>query len=243
MCCVGSSPGFWYEHHCPVNRRRFRPSCVGRRGSKTWRFWICCKTTPSTASTSTRRPLYAHQVGLQGSWGSALLALMHVHLPEAITVSLQRSTPPSSAIVLSPLRCAAADELRRGMLIRWCPLNRRNTLPIQPQGHAFLQVLRHTSMYAHGVSFGSAQGEHVFHQNGTQASMHMHASCRRDGHNWRKKADGKTIRETHEKLKVGRWAGQSSMGSMPEGTARLHAENNAAHSNFEQQTQDICSRS
>ena len=29
-------------------------------------------------------------------------------------------------------------------------------------------------------------------------------TCRRDGHNWRKKADGKTIRETHEKLKV-RW--------------------------------------
>lgn len=26
---------------------------------------------------------------------------------------------------------------------------------------------------------------------------------RRDGHNWRKKGDGKTIRETHEKLKVG----------------------------------------
>lgn len=24
---------------------------------------------------------------------------------------------------------------------------------------------------------------------------------RRDGHNWRKKPDGKTIRETHEKLK------------------------------------------
>lgn len=29
-------------------------------------------------------------------------------------------------------------------------------------------------------------------------------TCRRDGHNWRKKADGKTIRETHEKLKVRR---------------------------------------
>lgn len=27
---------------------------------------------------------------------------------------------------------------------------------------------------------------------------------RKDGHNWRKKADGKTVRETHEKLKV--WA-------------------------------------
>jgi hypothetical protein len=26
---------------------------------------------------------------------------------------------------------------------------------------------------------------------------------RKDGHNWRKKADGKTVRETHEKLKVG----------------------------------------
>ena len=26
---------------------------------------------------------------------------------------------------------------------------------------------------------------------------------RRDNHNWRKKADGKTVRETHEKLKVG----------------------------------------
>ena len=25
---------------------------------------------------------------------------------------------------------------------------------------------------------------------------------RKDGHNWRKKADGKTVRETHEKLKV-----------------------------------------
>eukprot|EP00884_Botryococcus_braunii_P020462 jgi/Botrbrau1/709/Bobra.160_2s0032.1 len=27
---------------------------------------------------------------------------------------------------------------------------------------------------------------------------------RKDGHNWRKKADGKTVRETHEKLKVGK---------------------------------------
>ena len=26
---------------------------------------------------------------------------------------------------------------------------------------------------------------------------------RKDGHNWRKKKDGKTIREAHEKLKVG----------------------------------------
>ena len=26
---------------------------------------------------------------------------------------------------------------------------------------------------------------------------------RKDGHDWRKKADGKTVRETHEKLKVG----------------------------------------
>ena len=26
---------------------------------------------------------------------------------------------------------------------------------------------------------------------------------RKDAHNWRKKADGKTVRETHEKLKVG----------------------------------------
>jgi calmodulin-binding transcription activator len=26
---------------------------------------------------------------------------------------------------------------------------------------------------------------------------------RRDGYSWRKKADGKTVRETHEKLKVG----------------------------------------
>lgn len=26
---------------------------------------------------------------------------------------------------------------------------------------------------------------------------------RKDGHSWRKKADGKTVRETHEKLKVG----------------------------------------
>ena len=25
---------------------------------------------------------------------------------------------------------------------------------------------------------------------------------RKDGHNWRKKADGKTVRETHEKLKA-----------------------------------------
>lgn len=25
---------------------------------------------------------------------------------------------------------------------------------------------------------------------------------RKDGHEWRKKADGKTVRETHEKLKV-----------------------------------------
>ena len=25
---------------------------------------------------------------------------------------------------------------------------------------------------------------------------------RKDGHSWRKKADGKTVRETHEKLKV-----------------------------------------
>ena len=25
---------------------------------------------------------------------------------------------------------------------------------------------------------------------------------RKDGHNWRKKKDGKTVRETHEKLKV-----------------------------------------
>ena len=25
---------------------------------------------------------------------------------------------------------------------------------------------------------------------------------RRDGHNWKKKADGRSIRETHEKLKV-----------------------------------------
>lgn len=25
---------------------------------------------------------------------------------------------------------------------------------------------------------------------------------RRDGHQWRKKANGKTVRETHEKLKV-----------------------------------------
>ena len=25
---------------------------------------------------------------------------------------------------------------------------------------------------------------------------------RKDGHDWRKKADGKTVRETHEKLKV-----------------------------------------
>ena len=25
---------------------------------------------------------------------------------------------------------------------------------------------------------------------------------RKDNHNWRKKADGKTVRETHEKLKV-----------------------------------------
>ena len=30
---------------------------------------------------------------------------------------------------------------------------------------------------------------------------------RKDGHEWRKKADGKTVRETHEKLKVqlGSW--------------------------------------
>ena len=27
---------------------------------------------------------------------------------------------------------------------------------------------------------------------------------RKDGHSWRKKADGKTVRETHEKLKVSR---------------------------------------
>lgn len=26
---------------------------------------------------------------------------------------------------------------------------------------------------------------------------------RKDGHDWRKKSDGKTVRETHEKLKVG----------------------------------------
>ena len=25
---------------------------------------------------------------------------------------------------------------------------------------------------------------------------------RKDGHDWRKKSDGKTVRETHEKLKV-----------------------------------------
>lgn len=25
---------------------------------------------------------------------------------------------------------------------------------------------------------------------------------RKDGHNWRKKSDGKTVRETHEKLKA-----------------------------------------
>ena len=30
---------------------------------------------------------------------------------------------------------------------------------------------------------------------------------RRDNHNWRKKADGKTVRETHEKLKVGQALG------------------------------------
>ena len=27
---------------------------------------------------------------------------------------------------------------------------------------------------------------------------------RKDGHDWRKKADGKTVKETHEKLKVWR---------------------------------------
>ena len=33
---------------------------------------------------------------------------------------------------------------------------------------------------------------------------------RRDNHNWRKKADGKTVRETHEKLKVGQALGCQS---------------------------------
>ena len=33
---------------------------------------------------------------------------------------------------------------------------------------------------------------------------------RKDGHDWRKKADGKTVRETHEKLKVGQSSGLSS---------------------------------
>ena len=33
---------------------------------------------------------------------------------------------------------------------------------------------------------------------------------RRDNHNWRKKADGKTVRETHEKLKVGQAQGCQS---------------------------------
>ncbi len=33
---------------------------------------------------------------------------------------------------------------------------------------------------------------------------------RRDNHNWRKKADGKTVRETHEKLKVRRVLGCQS---------------------------------
>ena len=28
---------------------------------------------------------------------------------------------------------------------------------------------------------------------------------RKDGHNWRKKKDGKTVKEAHEKLKVSNW--------------------------------------
>ncbi len=34
---------------------------------------------------------------------------------------------------------------------------------------------------------------------------------RKDGHNWRKKADGKTVRETHEKLKVWHAPGAHSL--------------------------------
>ena len=35
---------------------------------------------------------------------------------------------------------------------------------------------------------------------------------RKDGHNWRKKADGKTVRETHEKLKAGFLPGYCELG-------------------------------
>lgn len=40
---------------------------------------------------------------------------------------------------------------------------------------------------------------------------------RKDGHGWRKKADGKTVRETHEKLKVQR----CSLHGMPLCRCRL----------------------
>lgn len=42
------------------------------------------------------------------------------------------------------------------------------------------------------------------HLTGGQLFLYDRRICRffrRDGHNWRKKPDGKTIRETHEKLK------------------------------------------
>ena len=42
------------------------------------------------------------------------------------------------------------------------------------------------------------------HAGGTFYMFNRRATrfFRKDGHDWRKKADGKTVKETHEKLKV-----------------------------------------
>ena len=56
-------------------------------------------------------------------------------------------------------------------------------------------------------SGGTQKNENCFATSLAAGTLYLfdRKSCRyfrKDGHNWRKKKDGKTVRETHEKLKV-----------------------------------------